>query len=38
MRTYEGSIEDLMLTFSVTDENELTGERKEVDLIPDGGA
>jgi len=36
MRTYEGSMDDLMLTFSVTDENEITGERKEVDLIPDG--
>ncbi len=36
MRSYEGSMEDLMLTFSVTDENEVTGERKEVDLIPDG--
>jgi ubiquitin-protein ligase E3 C len=36
MRTYEGEVEDLMLTFSVTDENELTGERREVDLIPQG--
>lgn len=34
MRTYEGDAEDLMLTFSVTDENEITGERREVDLIP----
>ena len=36
MRTYEGDAEDLMLTFSVTDENEVTGERKEVDLMPGG--
>ena len=36
MRSYEGSMEDLMLAFSVTDENEVTGERKEVDLVPDG--
>jgi len=36
MRTYEGDVEDLMLTFSVTDENEVTGERKEIDLIPNG--
>lgn len=36
MRTYEGDAEDLMLTFSVTDENEITGERREVDLIPQG--
>ena len=38
MRTYEGEVEDLMLTFSVTDENEVTGERKEVDLIPNGSS
>ena len=36
MRTYEGDAEDLMLTFSVTDENEVTGERREVELIPGG--
>ena len=36
MRTYEGNVEDLMLSFSVTDENEVTGERKEVDLVPNG--
>jgi hypothetical protein len=38
MRTYEGDVEDLMLTFQVTDENEVTGERKEVYLIPNGSA
>ena len=36
MRTYEGNVEDLMLSFSVTDENEVTGERKEIDLVPNG--
>ena len=36
MRTYEGIMEDLMLTFSITDENEVTGERREVDLVPNG--
>ena len=36
MRNYEGNVEDLCLTFSVTDENEVTGERREVDLIPNG--
>lgn len=36
LRTYEGDVEDMCLTFSVSDENEVTGERKEVDLIPDG--
>lgn len=38
IRTYEGNIEDLMLTFSVTDENEVTGERIEVDLVPGGSS
>jgi len=37
MRTYEGEVEDLMLTFTITDENEVTGERREVDLVPNGG-
>ena len=37
MRTYEGEVEDLMLTFTITDENEVTGERKEVELVPNGG-
>lgn len=36
MRSYEGEVEDLMLTFCVTDENEVTGERREVELIPGG--
>ena len=36
MRSYEGNVEDLALSFCVTDENEVTGERREVDLIPDG--
>ena len=36
MRTYEGEVEDLMLTFTITDENEITGERKEIDLVPNG--
>jgi ubiquitin-protein ligase E3 C len=36
MRTYEGNVEDLMLTFSITDENEITGERRELELIPNG--
>lgn len=36
MRSYEGNVEDLCLSFSVTDENEVTGERREVDLIPNG--
>lgn len=27
-----------MLTFSVSDENEVTGERREVALVPDGGS
>lgn len=36
LRTYEGNTEDLSLSFSITDENEVTGERKEVDLIPGG--
>lgn len=36
MRQYEGNVEDLCLSFSVTDENEVTGERREVDLIPNG--
>jgi ubiquitin-protein ligase E3 C len=36
MRNYDGNVEDLSLTFSVADENEVTGERREVDLIPNG--
>lgn len=36
MKTYEGKVEDLCLTFSVSDENEVTGEVKEVDLLPGG--
>ncbi len=36
MRTYEGNVEDLCLTFSITDENEVTGEKREIDLIPNG--
>ena len=36
MRSYEGSMEDLMLALSVTDENEVTGEIQEDDLVPDG--
>jgi len=29
-------MEDLMLAFTVSDENELTGERREVELFPGG--
>lgn len=36
LKSYDGNIEDLSLTFSISDENEVTGERKEVDLVPDG--
>ena len=36
LKNYDGSVEDMSLTFSVTDENEVTGERREVDLIPNG--
>lgn len=36
LRNYEGDVGDLCLTFSVTDENELTGEKVEIDLIPRG--
>ena len=36
MKNYDGNMEDLSLSFSVTDENEVTGERREVDLIPNG--
>lgn len=36
LKTYEGDVEDLSLTFSLTDENEVTGERREVELIPGG--
>ena len=36
MKNYEGDVEDFSLTFSVTDENEVTGERREVDLMPNG--
>lgn len=38
MRTFEGNAEDLMLTFSVTDENEVTGERRELELMPGGSS
>lgn len=38
MRTYEGDVEDLMLTFTITDENEVTGQRREVELVQNGGA
>jgi len=37
LKTYEGDVEDLMLSFSVTDENEVTGEKKEVELVTNGG-
>lgn len=36
MKNYDGNVEDLCLTFSIADENEVTGERTEVDLIPNG--
>lgn len=36
LKTYEGNVEDLMLSFSVSDENELTGERREVELFAGG--
>jgi hypothetical protein len=36
LKTYEGNVEDLSLTFSVSDENEVTGERREVELYPGG--
>jgi ubiquitin-protein ligase E3 C len=36
LKTYEGNVEDLMLSFNVSDENELTGERREVDLFAGG--
>jgi ubiquitin-protein ligase E3 C len=38
MRTYEGDVEDLMLSFAITDENEVTGARTEVELLPNGAA
>ena len=36
LKNYDGNIEDLCLTFSIADENEVTGEKREIDLIPDG--
>mmetsp|Transcript_2245 Transcript_2245/g.1565 ORF Transcript_2245/g.1565 Transcript_2245/m.1565 type:complete len:99 (+) Transcript_2245:1231-1527(+) len=36
MKTYEGDAEDLMLTFSITDENEVTGEKNDIDLVTNG--
>lgn len=36
LKNYDGNVEDLCLTFCVMDENEVTGEKREVDLIPDG--
>ena len=36
MKDYEGDIEDLELYFRVTDENAVTGQTTEVDLVPGG--
>jgi ubiquitin-protein ligase E3 C len=36
LRTYDGNVEDLTLSFCVADENEVTGEKKEVELFPGG--
>ena len=36
LKTYEGNMEDLMLGFTVSDENELTGERREIELFTGG--
>ena len=36
LREYEGDIGELELYFRITDENSVTGELKEIDLVPDG--
>ena len=36
LRDYEGDIGDLELYFRVTDENSVTGQLEEVDLVPNG--
>jgi ubiquitin-protein ligase E3 C len=37
LKDYDGDIGDLELYFRVSDENHVTGETKEVDLVPNGG-
>ena len=32
LKNYEGNFEDLCLSFSLMDENEITGEKREVEL------
>ena len=36
LRAYDGDIGDLELYFQITDENNVTGETREIDLIPNG--
>ena len=38
LKTYDGNLEDLMLSFNVSDENELTGEKREVELFAGGSS
>lgn len=36
LREYDGDIGDLELYFRVTDENAVTGQMTEIDLVPNG--